>query len=93
MTEVSGNRTIENEMEDVKDPVAEEKESIEGGLNTSTISVKESTAEESPEDEVVVHATAIFDGSPTCTMMQSDTDFLEGIIFGQNHLKGNISKL
>ena len=26
-------------------------------------------------------------------MTQSDADFVEGIVFGQNHLKGNISKL
>ena len=38
--------------------------------------------------EVVVHATAIFDGSPTGMMTQADADFLEGIVFGQNHFKG-----
>ena len=44
-------------------------------------------------DEVVVHATALFDGSPMCEITQADADFIEGIVFGQNHLKRNISRV
>ena len=65
--------------------VAAYKESKEEAFKTSP--ANESVELKVP-DEVVVHATEIFDGSPTGMMTQADADFSEGIVFGQNHFKG-----
>ena len=46
-----------------------------------------------PPEEVVVHATAVIDNSPSDTISENDVKSLESLILRENHLKDNISKL
>ena len=86
-TEIKEIKTIENTNDDSAIKDGEMKKEV------LTTNVEHDEDEVKVQDEVVVHATAIFDGSPTCGMTQADADFIEGIVFGQNYLKENISRL
>ena len=75
-------KTIENTNDEATDTATKDGEMKKEVLTTN---VEHDEDEVKVQDEVVVHATAIFDGSPTCGMTQADADFIEGIVYGQDH--------
>ena len=80
--------------EDLKEANNEATENVANDQTDNTLNESKPSDEAvKPTEEVLVHATAVFVRSPTQSMTQFDTNFLEQIILREEHLRQNISKI
>ena len=94
--ELSQDQCVENNIEKIENSFGGKEKVKESNVEEQPIApvgVSDAKVEVKPPEEVPIYATVVFDRSPTNILTQSDSTFLEQIVFREEHLKQNISRL